>query len=94
MASASSGSRSPPFRDALRREPVLEFEHRGQQLVLARKMIVERALGDACRLGDDIEAHPRKTLGVEEPIGRLEDALARLALHLHSVGRSVMYTDK
>ena len=60
------------------RELMLRLQHMGEQLVLALEVVVERALGDACRGGDLVHADAAVTPAAEQPIGGVEDALAGL----------------
>src|SRR5271170_6184748 len=55
-------------------EFMMQVEHRRQERVLALEMIVERALGDACELGDFIDADSAETLSVEKLISGIENA--------------------
>ena len=54
---------------------VLPFEHRRQQLVLAREVIVERALRHRSRRRDLVHADAGIALPPEEDVGGIEDAL-------------------
>ena len=73
------------------RQAMLRFEHRGQQLVLAVEMIVQRSLGDPGRGRDLVHADARVALAAEQHVGRIEDALPGL-FAMSAARRLRMYT--
>src|SRR5437868_953516 len=54
----------------------MQLEHRGQQVVLAAEVIVERALGHSGPCGDRINADARIATPIKKPIGRIDNAPA------------------
>src|SRR5450631_228372 len=70
-----------------RPEPALEIGR--YQLVLRRKVVVERALGDADFGRDGIDADGADALQIEQPVGGFEDPL----LHGRLCGGGHDYTD-
>lgn len=58
------GTVSTPATDLSRGEFRLRLQNPGDQVVLRRIMVVQRALGDACRCGHLIDASPLKALAI------------------------------
>ena len=54
-------------------------ERRGDQIVFARKVLIERALSNARPRGDIVHRHPQKSLTPEQPVGCVEDANSGLS---------------
>jgi hypothetical protein len=55
---------------------VLPFEHGCEQFVLALKVVVERPLRQAGRLGDLVDADAPEPFPVKEFVSGLQDALS------------------
>ena len=60
---------------------VATMEVGGNQVILAREVVVQRPLGYAGLFGHGVHAHRPDALAVEQLAGRSDDALARWGLH-------------
>jgi hypothetical protein len=57
---------------------MLRFEHIGEQLILAVKVVIERALGELRRFSDVVHGDAIVPLAAKELVSRLQDASSSL----------------
>jgi len=81
--------------EALGRQLLIALQHRGEQVVLAAKIRIDRALGQPRARRDGIDARPPKSQTPERLIGRFHDAcLDFFRLCAHSGPPLQKYTGK